>query len=348
MPSESYSGLLEGIGEILSAEKDLGTQSRSRRLARSYWEIGDAIHAHLLANESKSTYGEALFDRLSGDLSLDQSLVYLMLRFRRGMPNLEMFPKLGWSHYVQIVSLKSRKQREFYERAAAYSSWTVRELKDQIRTNLFADAQLVGSAAFRSDDETRLARLTARKGQLYTYRLIPSLPGQTGAAPFVVDLGFYNQWPGHIEGIEQPKANMIVTAQKQRSGASRRYRFAINRHRGRKLYTVKALCERVIDGDTILARIDQGFDMWRTERLRLRAIDTPELYSAAGQQARDYVQRTLEQVEFFVICTGSRDKYGRYLTDLFYLPGSTDPAEVLSHGVFLNHQLLEEGLARPY
>ena len=42
-----------------------------------------------------------------------------MLRFRRTRPIVELIPQLAWSHYVQIISLKSRNQREFYERAAA-------------------------------------------------------------------------------------------------------------------------------------------------------------------------------------------------------------------------------------
>ena len=69
MPFDSYNTLLEGVGEILSAEKDLGAQA------------------------------EGFFDRLSGDLSLDPSLVYLMLRFRRSMPILESIPELPWTHY---------------------------------------------------------------------------------------------------------------------------------------------------------------------------------------------------------------------------------------------------------
>ena len=64
MPFQSYNALLDGIDEIIDAQKDPSTQARGRRLARSYWEIGDAIHAHLLANEGKSTYGERFFARL--------------------------------------------------------------------------------------------------------------------------------------------------------------------------------------------------------------------------------------------------------------------------------------------
>ena len=36
----------------------------SRRLARSYWEIGDAIYAHLLENAARAGYGEILKDGL--------------------------------------------------------------------------------------------------------------------------------------------------------------------------------------------------------------------------------------------------------------------------------------------
>ncbi len=189
-------------------------------------------------------------------------------------------------------------------------------------------------------------RLTPRKGELYTYRLIPSLPGQ--AQDLAVDLGFDNHWLGPIRDITAPRVGMIVAAEKSRGGSQPRYHFSVNRRRGRKLYTVKALCERVIDGDTILARIDQGFHMWHAARLRLRGIDTPELYSSAGRRAREFVQATMDQCDFVVICTASRDKYGRYLTDLFYLPGATHPADVLRDGFFLNLELIDRGHARPY
>ena len=43
------------------------------------------------------------------------------------------------------------------------------------------------------------------------------------------------------------------------------------------LYQYKANIVRVIDGDTVVADIDLGFNVWRRdERLRLFGIDTPE------------------------------------------------------------------------
>ena len=91
MARDTYGALLTGVGEIIAAGKYLSSEARGRRLARSYWDIGDAIHRHLVAHEGKSTYGEGLITRLSEDLSLDQSLIYTMVRFRRGLPNVETF-----------------------------------------------------------------------------------------------------------------------------------------------------------------------------------------------------------------------------------------------------------------
>ena len=47
-----------------------------------------------------------------------------------------------------------------------------------------------------------------------------------------------------------------------------------------------------------------------------------------------------------VIRTHSTDKYDRYLADIFYLPGEGEPQAVAEKGVFLNQELLDEGLAR--
>ena len=72
-------------------------------------------------------------------------------------------------------------------------------------------------------------------------------------------------------------------------------RFSIERVDGTRarLYTYKATVERVIDGDTLLVRIDLGFRTTIQERVRLRGIDEPEMSTAEGKRTRDYVKATL-------------------------------------------------------
>ena len=42
------------------------------------------------------------------------------------------------------------------------------------------------------------------------------------------------------------------------------------------MYIYKAKCERVVDGDTIDATIDLGFDTWKKIRIRLVGINAAE------------------------------------------------------------------------
>ena len=39
-------------------------------------------------------------------------------------------------------------------------------------------------------------------------------------------------------------------------------------------------------------------------------------------------------------------KFGRYIVDLWYLPGETDKERILKEGKLLNQVLLDKGLAR--
>jgi len=97
------------------------------------------------------------------------------------------------------------------------------------------------------------------------------------------------------------------------------------------LYTYKAKCVRVIDGDTIVCNIDMGFYTQLNEQtIRLARINTPELPSAEAYKAKARLQNLIEEKEIvikteknksktngFNIFSG-KDKYGRWLGEIFY------------------------------
>ena len=97
-----------------------------------------------------------------------------------------------------------------------------------------------------------------------------------------------------------------------------------------------------------VTHIDLGLGHRAAPRLRLRGIDCPEPYTQAGQQAAAFVRQALPSASLVVITTRRTDIYGRYLADLKYLPGATDPRAVLADGTYLNRQLLDESLAVRY
>ena len=88
--------------------------------------------------------------------------------------------------------------------------------------------------------------------------------------------------------------------------------------------------DRVVDGDTIDVTIDLGFDLYKSERVRVAGIDTPEKRTrdleekALGIDATNYLKKKLEETiegdEELTIRTelkGGMGKYGRLLGWLY-------------------------------
>jgi len=120
------------------------------------------------------------------------------------------------------------------------------------------------------------------------------------------------------------------------------------------LYVYKAIVQNVIDGDTLLVRIDLGFDVWVDKHIRFRGINTGELTERGvpivgatdrAKQAKVYVQDKLKDIPFVVIKTYKTDMYGRFVADVFYHPTLTKREDVATKGIFLNDEILKAGLA---
>lgn len=91
-----------------------------------------------------------------------------------------------------------------------------------------------------------------------------------------------------------------------------------------ELYIYKAEVIRVIDGDTVDARISLGFDTYNNRRIRLYGIDTPEVRTLdLEEKVRGYAakERIIEILSLndnkFILKSYGYDKYGRCLGELF-------------------------------
>lgn len=106
-------------------------------------------------------------------------------------------------------------------------------------------------------------------------------------------------------------------------------------------------CEvvRVIDGDTLVLRVDLGFRMTTEQAFRLYGIDAPELPTPEGVAARDFVNRWVGEHgrdHKRVRTYPNPDKYGRWLA-MLSSPLPDDPV-----GLTLNAVMVANGHARPY
>jgi micrococcal nuclease len=112
------------------------------------------------------------------------------------------------------------------------------------------------------------------------------------------------------------------------------------------VYRIKSIT-KVVDGDTIDANIDLGFDISFTKRIRLAGIDSPESRTtnlkekALGLETKEWLKKTLEGAKDILIKTekpDSTEKYGRIIGHLFINDQETS----------LNNQMIAEGYALEY
>ena len=341
--STAYESLREHIIAILSEGRDHSRRASDHRKAEAYWHVGDAIFVHVKDAAPRAEYGHQIHN-LSKDIGLPESTLHDIVRFRRAFSILSTSRELTWSHYRVLIRLPGIDQRRYYERAASEGHWSVRQLESHVADDPYGRLLEQPYAVPEGDDPLEGRAFRPRRGQPYTYRLIQAR-GRPDAPRFALDLGFHVHFETDLTDIPGARAGLVVNSQRDAAGE---FRFIPNTARRPKLWTYPAWVDRVIDGDTLLVTADLGFSLRSPQRLRLRGIDTPELRFPAGVRAREFAIDTLSQVDFIVLSTTRTDRYGRYLADIFYLPGEPDPGVVVADGNFLNRQLLEERHAVRY
>ena len=109
------------------------------------------------------------------------------------------------------------------------------------------------------------------------------------------------------------------------------------------MYEYKAKLDRVVDGDTVDALIDLGFDVWVKKRIRLEGIDAPETRTRdleekdRGLVTKERLTGLLEASNGeFVLVSHGVGKYGRCIGTIYI-----DKENI-------NQLLLSEGLAEKY
>ena len=116
-------------------------------------------------------------------------------------------------------------------------------------------------------------------------------------------------------------------------------------------YIYRGKLERVVDGDTIDALIDVGFDIWIKKRIRYSGIDTWEsrtrdlVEKAKGLEAKARNKELLMEISsksgYFRLKSHGVGKYGRVLGEIFIEDGEGKQWNI-------NKTLISEGHAYIY
>ncbi|WP_017258875.1 PDDEXK nuclease domain-containing protein [Pedobacter arcticus] len=179
--------------KLFNAVRGLIEESR-RSIARqvntamvfTYYHIGKMIVEDEQDGAERATYAKQTLKLLSTSLtnefgrgySVDNlesmRLFYIEYGNSETVSRISELPfKLSWSHYVQLLKIKDKAERYFYEAESDQNNWSVRELKRQYNSSLYEGLAL-------SKDHNEIIA-SSQKGR------ISESPIDTLKSPFVLE-----------------------------------------------------------------------------------------------------------------------------------------------------------------
>lgn len=336
----SYSALRLKVKERLL----LGRKRIEEEQARTYWEVGRMINAHIQIHDGRAEYGRHVIERLAEDIEVDPTVLWKIAQFPEAFPILARGRVLPWSYYRVLLAVADDKRRRALAEQAYREHWTKEELEAQIHK-----LKNLPTGSGRTKKFQSASLQTPTLGAFYTYRIFQPKSVDANTKPALkidlgfhvyVDLDFIRTPPGLKEGdvvrAEPPGVGAALVAARrgeQRAGTSPAPTI-FKKGNATDLFTYRAVVEDVTDGDTLRVQVDLGLGMWVRQYLRLAQIDAPELKTKAGQTARAFVLREIRRSPVVTLRTTKHDKFDRYLADVF-----------LADGTYLNQRILDSGHA---
>lgn len=250
--------------------------------------------------------------------------------------------------------MEGRRQAEaFVQRRLIETYWQVG--KRLAQADLTQNAGYGDSVYERLSQDLGIALSTLRRSVLFfeTYKI--SAPRGTNltwshyrellALPDAREREFYEKLASQ-QGLTRNELLRVIRRGSYDAAQSKGTRKAARLKRpSGPTYVYKAVVERVIDGDTLLLRIDLGFTVWKLQRIRLAGVDAPAAKTPGGEATKRFVQERLASVDFVMVKTNRVDIYGRYLGHIFYSTQETDRVKIVQKGTYLNQELLNRNLA---
>ncbi len=137
------------LGEI----KQLIEQSRHKvaiavnsEISMLYWHVGNHINNEVLDNK-RAEYGKNVIPTLSQQLTTEygkgwsERHLWSCLKFAQAYTDLPILhtlcAELSWSHIRLIINVEDKLKRDFYIQMAKHEHWSVRTLKERMRSMLY-------------------------------------------------------------------------------------------------------------------------------------------------------------------------------------------------------------------
>ncbi|MBW0434982.1 nuclease [Leptospira yasudae] len=306
---------LNGNSEILEANRAIGKilQAAERKTTEQERSSGSWMQA----------ISKELRKRLKKGFS-ERNLFYAR-KFYEIYGNSKLDVRLSWSHYRILSSITDETLRSKLMKEAIQGNWNRDDL------------------AFRVRDIGELRKAPTLKwrrpqGSLWNCKIKEvSQEKKT----LLIDLGFYCYYELPKKQGHSYKAGDIIEIQKEKPKGT----WILSKSKVDKvseLYFYSGEIERVIDGDTILVKLDLGFNIKTRQRIRLHNVWSAELGTSEGENTFELLKKKLHVKTKVIVRSRSKDIYGRYVGEVLYSNKRNQKIEdIFTEGIYLNQELSE-------
>jgi predicted nuclease of restriction endonuclease-like (RecB) superfamily len=138
--------LLNEISQLIEQSQQKVVLQANSTLTMLFWHVGNRINKEILQNK-RADYGKRIVPTLSAQLEAHYGRNFELRNLRRMMQFAEQFTdveivstlptQLSWSHFVELLPLKSKEAKLFYAQAAATQALGIRDLRKQISNKTF-------------------------------------------------------------------------------------------------------------------------------------------------------------------------------------------------------------------
>ena len=146
--------LFERVSAIIESRKHRAGAYANREVTLMYWEVGEHISSVLLGG-TRAEYGKRIVATLSQQLVIKYGNSFEYTKLTRMMKFAELFrdteiiatlsQQLSWSHFIEILPLKSEEARLYYAYDAAKRRLGVRGLRHQISRKAYERREIANT-----------------------------------------------------------------------------------------------------------------------------------------------------------------------------------------------------------
>jgi predicted nuclease of restriction endonuclease-like (RecB) superfamily len=141
-----FAAIFDRACAIIESHKSRAAVQVNQELTMMFWEIGQYINSIVLENQ-RAAYGKKILTELAAKLTekygknFSERNLYRMTLFAARFTDAEILPplaaKLSWSHFIELLTLKSDEARLYYANDVAARNYGTKELRRQISRKAF-------------------------------------------------------------------------------------------------------------------------------------------------------------------------------------------------------------------